>query len=183
MRVLVVEDERRIADDLAGALGRAGYVVETSADGEDAWFRGETEAFDAIVLDLGLPRMDGLSVLRKWRAAGVATPVLALTARSAWMERVEGIDAGADDYLGKPFHMPELIARVGALTRRTGGYVAPVMEVGGLRIDVQRLQATAEGRELALTPLEFRALRYLAHHRGRVVPQTELSEHVYGADR
>jgi two-component system, OmpR family, response regulator len=182
MRVLVVEDEPSIAEDIAAALTRAGYVVDSTNDGEDAWFRGETEDYDGIVLDLGLPRLDGLSVLKRLRGAGVQTPILILTARGAWMERVAGIDAGADDYLGKPFHTEELIARIGAILRRSGGHATPVLRAGALAIDTRRMLAHLDGRELALTPLEFRALRYLVHHKSRVVSQGELSEHVYAQE-
>jgi DNA-binding response OmpR family regulator len=179
MRLLVVEDEPDIAEDVAAALTRAGYVVDCVRDGEDAWFRAETEDYDSIVLDLGLPRLDGLTVLKRLRAAGVQTPVLILTARGAWMERVAGIDAGADDYLGKPFHAEELVARVGAILRRSAGHATPVLSAGALAIDTRRMLAHLDGRELVLTPLEFRALRYLVHHKSRVVSQGELSEHVY----
>jgi two-component system, OmpR family, response regulator len=182
MRLLVVEDEPSIAEELAAALTRAGYVVDSATDGEDAWFRGETEDYDGIVLDLGLPRLDGLSVLKRLRSAGVQTPILILTARGAWMERVAGIDAGADDYLGKPFHTEELIARIGAILRRSGGHATPVLRAGALAIDTRRMLAHLDGRELALTPLEFRALRYLVHHKSRVVSQGELSEHVYAQE-
>ena len=182
MRVLVVEDEARIADDLVAGLTRAGYVAELSRDGEDAWFRGETEDFDAIVLDLGLPKLDGISVVKKLRAAKIATPILILTARGSWSERVEGIDAGADDYLPKPFHFEELLARLGAITRRSGGEATPVLEAADIRIDTRRLSVTAGGRTIDLTPLEFRALRYLVHHKGRVVSQGELGEHVYASE-
>jgi two-component system, OmpR family, response regulator len=182
MRILVVEDEKPIARDVVQALSEAGYIAETCGDGEEAWFLAETENYDAIVLDLGLPRLDGISVLKKLRAAQVLTPVLVLTARSAWMEKVEGIDAGADDYLAKPFHMQELLARISALLRRSVSHGTPVLEIGALRIDVRRMSVSVDARAVALSPLEFRALRYLAHHAGRAVPQTELSEHVYERD-
>jgi two-component system, OmpR family, response regulator len=179
MRVLVVEDEVSIARDVATALSEAGYVAETCGDGEEAWFLAETENYDAIILDLGLPKLDGITVLKRLRAAQVMTPVLVLTARGQWMERVEGIDAGADDYLPKPFHMQELLARVSALLRRSLSHGTPILEVGKLRIDVRRMNVTVDARAINLSPLEFRALRYLAHHQGRVVPQSELEEHVY----
>lgn len=182
MRLLVVEDEPAIAADIAAALGRAGYVAEVVRDGEAAWFQAETEAYDAIVLDLGLPRLDGLTVLRRLRAAGVAVPVLILTARDSWAERVAGIDAGADDYLGKPFHSEELLARIGAILRRAAGHATPLLEAGPLSIDTRRMLAHLGGRQLALTALEFRALRYLVHHKGRVISQGELAEHVYGQE-
>jgi DNA-binding response OmpR family regulator len=183
MRILVVEDEAAIAADIAAAFGDIGYVVEIAADGEDAWFRGSTENYDAIILDLSLPKLDGLSVLQRLREEGVETPILVLTARNAWLQRVEGIDAGADDYVTKPFHMEELIARVGALLRRVGGHTTPILRVGDLHIDTRRLRALQNGRPIDLTPLEFRLLRYLAHNKGRVVSQFEISEHVYQQDR
>jgi two-component system, OmpR family, response regulator len=183
MRVLVVEDEKLIACDIADALDQAGYLAELAHDGEDAWFRAEAEEFDAIILDLGLPRLDGLSVVRKLRAAEISTPILILTARGAWMERVEGIDAGADDYLTKPFHTEELVARLGALVRRTSGHLTPTLESGAISLDTRRKIALVEGRNIALSALEYRVLRYLLHHQSRVVPQGELIDHVYGDDR
>jgi two-component system, OmpR family, response regulator len=183
MRILIVEDEAQIASDIAGALTMAGYVPEVAGDGEEAWFRGETETFDGIVLDLGLPKLDGLSVVKRLRAAGIATPILILTARGAWMERVEGIDAGADDYLRKPFHVEELVARLGAVLRRVGGHASPILETKHLRIDTRRLNVTVDGHTVLLSPLEFRGLRYLVHHRGRIVSQIELAEHVYGSEQ
>lgn len=183
MRLLLVEDESGIADDICVALRGAGYVVSHAKDGEEGWFLGETERFDAIVLDLGLPRLDGLTVLKRLRAAGVETPILVLTARGAWMERVEGIDAGADDYLTKPFHVEELMARVGAILRRGRGQLTSTLEVGRLRIDTRRMNVTLDGRGVAVSPLEFRALRYLAANRDRAVPQVELAEHVYESEQ
>ena len=183
MRVLVVEDEVRIAAEICETLTRAGYVTVSVKDGETAWFRGETEDFDAIILDLGLPKLDGLSVLRRLRQAGVATPILILTARGAWMERVEGIDAGADDYLTKPFYSEELVARLGAILRRSVGHASAILEAGPIRIDTRRLNVTVEGRSADLTSLEFRLLRYLVHHKGRPFSQIELEEHVYSGDQ
>ena len=183
MRVLVVEDEKRIATDIAESLNNAGYVTEQVHDGEEAWFRAETEEFDAIILDLGLPKIDGLSVLRKLRGEAVATPILILTARSSWMERVEGIDAGGDDYLSKPFQSEELVARVGALIRRAGGHFTPTLTYGDINIDTRRKNVFVNGRSIDLSPLEFRLLRYLVHHQGRVVSQGELVDHVYGSER
>jgi len=183
MRVLVVEDEQAIADDVSRALEQAGYVAERARDGETGWFKASTEGFCCIVLDLGLPRLDGLTVLRRLRAEGVLTPVMILTARGAWMERVDGIDAGADDYLSKPFQIEELIARIGALVRRAAGHGTPVIEAGALRIDTRRLSVTRDGRSIDLSSLEFRAINYLAHRRGCVVSQGELMEHVYGGER
>lgn len=182
MRILLVEDEPRIASNITAALEAAGYIVETVGDGEEAWFRGDTEDYDLIVLDLGLPRMDGLAVLKRWRAAGRAMPVLALTARGAWAERVEGIDAGADDYLPKPFRMEELLARVRALIRRSAGLSASVIEAGPLSLDVRQMRVTRDGVPVILSPLEYRLVAYLMHHKGRVVPAAELFEHLYGDD-
>ena len=182
MRILVVEDEPRIAADVSAALKAAGYVPEIATDGEEAWFRGDTQDYDLIVLDLGLPRLDGLAVLKRWRAEGRNTPILVLTARGAWAERVEGIDAGADDYLAKPFRMEELIARVRALIRRSAGHGAAVIEAGPLSLDTRQMRLTVDGVPVALSPLEFRLVAYLLHHKGRVVPPSELIEHLYGDD-
>lgn len=183
MRILIVEDEKAIAEDVARALGAAGYVTDVVGDGEQGWFRAGTESYCCVVLDLGLPRLDGLTVLRRLRAEGVLTPVLILTARGAWMERVEGIDAGADDYLPKPFQVEELVARVGALVRRAAGVASSVIEIGDLRIDTRRLKVSRDGRSVDLSSLEFRAINYLAHRKGCVVSQGELMEHVYGTER
>ena len=182
MRVLVVEDEPRIAADVAAALVSAGYAAEIVGDGMDAWFRGDTEDYDLVVLDLGLPKLDGLAVLKRWRASGRRMPVLVLTARGFWAERVEGIDAGADDYLAKPFQMEELIARVRALVRRAGGYGGSVIEAGPISVDTRQMKVSVRGTPVALSPLEYRLVGYLLHHRGRVVSPTELIEHVYGDD-
>lgn len=180
MRVLVVEDDARIAADVGKALSAAGFVVEHVSDGEEAWFRGDTEDYDAVVLDLGLPGMDGLSVLKRWRDSDRTMPVLALTARSSWMERVEGIDAGSDDYLPKPFRVEELVARLRALVRRSGGHASSVFRTGNLTLDERQMRVSLEGVPVDLAPLEYRALTYLVHNLGRVVSQTELSEHIHG---
>ncbi|MCB1463919.1 MAG: response regulator transcription factor [Nitratireductor sp.] len=182
MRILLVEDERRIAEDIVTTLKAAGYVVETASDGEEAWFRGDTEDYDLIVLDLGLPKMDGLTVLKRWRAGGRTVPVLVLTARGAWAERVEGIDAGADDYLPKPFRMEELLARIRALIRRSVGLGAPIVEAGPISLDTRQMRVARNGVPIAVSPLEYRLLSYLMHHRGRVVTVSELLEHLYGDD-
>ncbi len=182
MRALVVEDDPRIAADLTRALEAAGFRIELAGDGETAWFQGGTENYDLIVLDLGLPKLDGLTVLKRWRAEGIESPVLVLTARGAWTERVEGIDAGADDYLPKPFRMEELIARARALVRRAGGRGTAQQQFGRLSVDLNRMSAAVEGVPVPLTPLEFRLIAYLALHRDRVVPPTELLEHLYGDD-
>ncbi|GGO31494.1 DNA-binding response regulator [Gemmobacter aquaticus] len=182
MRALVVEDDPRIAADLARALQSAGFRVEQAADGEQAWFQGGTEGYDLIVLDLGLPRLDGLTILKRWREEGVEVPVLILTARGSWKERVEGIDAGADDYLPKPFRMEELLARARALVRRAGGRAAAQQAVGDLSVDLNRMSVACRGVPVNLTPLEFRLVAYLALHHDRVVAPTELLEHLYGDD-
>lgn len=182
MRVLLVEDDRRIAADVSAALTAAGYVVETVRDGEEAWFRGDTEDYGAIVLDLGLPGMDGLSVLKRWRVNGRGTPVLILTARGSWAERVDGIDAGADDYLPKPFRMEELLARLRSIVRRAAGHASSVVEVGDVGLDERQMKVTVRGAPVALSPLEYRLVAYLVMRRGRVVSQGELSENVYGQD-
>ena len=153
MRLLLVEDEPRIAADIAATLEAGGYVVETVGDGEEAWFRGDTEDYDLIVLDLGLPKMDGLAVLKRWRSAGRAVPVLVLTARGSWPERVEGIDAGADDYLPKPFRMEELLARVRALIRRSAGLGVSVIEAGPLSLDTRQMRVKRDGVPIMLSPL------------------------------
>jgi len=181
MRILLVEDDVRIAREIAATLNAAGYIVEIVGDGEEAWFRGETEDYDLIVLDLGLPKMDGLAVLKRWRAAGRSLPVLVLTARGTWPERVEGINAGADDYLPKPFQMEEMLARVRALIRRSAGYATSVIESGPISLDTRAMRATLNGTPMTLSPLEYRLLSYLMHHKGRVVPSPELLEHLYGA--
>ena len=182
MRVLLVEDDRRIAADVARALEAAGYVVETVADGEEAWFRGDTEDYAAIILDLGLPKMDGLSVLKRWRANGRATPVLILTARGSWAERVDGIDAGADDYLAKPFRMEELLSRLRAIVRRSAGQASSLVSVGDVTLDERQMKVSVRGIPVALSPLEYRVVAYLVLHRGRVVSQQELDENIYGID-
>jgi len=180
VRVLIVEDEPRIAADLRQGLERAGYVADVVADGEAAWFRAETEPYDAMVLDLGLPRLDGLGVLRRLRAADVALPVLILTARDGWRERVEGIDAGADDYLVKPFRMEELVARLRAILRRTAGHASPVLRAGIVELDTRTRAVSVDGRPTELTALEYRLLSFLLHRPGQVVPAGELLDHLHG---
>ncbi|RCW87068.1 response regulator transcription factor [Paracoccus lutimaris] len=182
MRALIVEDDPRIASDLDRALTAAGFLVELATDGETAWFRGGTENYDLIVLDLNLPRLDGLTILKRWRSEGCESPVLILTARGAWAERVEGIDAGADDYLPKPFRMEELIARARALVRRAGGRGNATQQIGRLTVDLNRMTAAIDGIPVAVTPLEFRLVSYLALNRDRTVAPSELLEHLYGDD-
>lgn len=180
MRCLIVEDDTRIAADLTDALTRAGFHVQHISDGEEAWFIGGTEDFDLVVLDLGLPSLDGLSLLKRWRSEGQNMPVLILTARGSWNERVEGIDAGADDYLPKPFRMEEVVARARALMRRASGRINPIQKVGRLSIDTNRQTASVDDRLLNISQLEFRLLSYLVHAADRVIPPTELLEHMYG---
>ncbi|MBT4709921.1 MAG: response regulator transcription factor [Alphaproteobacteria bacterium] len=182
MRILLVEDEPQIAVDVKTALEAEGYLVESVSDGEEAWFLGDTEEYDLIVLDLGLPTMDGLVVLKSWRNAGRQIPVLVLTARGTWAERVEGIDAGADDYLPKPFRMEELLARVRALIRRSGGHAVDTIEAGALSIDMRQMRVSKSGVPQALSPLEYRLVAYLAHNKDRVVPAVEILVHLYGDD-
>jgi two-component system, OmpR family, response regulator len=182
MRILIVEDEERIANDVADSVNAGGYVAEIVPDGETAWFRGGTENYGAIILDLGLPRIDGLTILKRWRQEGVATPVLVLTARGSWTDRVDGIDAGADDYLPKPFRMEELMARLRALLRRSSGRAQPAISVADVTLDPRTRQVSVGGIPVSLTPLEFRLINYLFHHRGRVVSQSELSENLYSHD-
>jgi len=182
MRILLVEDEPTLAAQLAEAVSKAGYVVDAANNGVDAHFLGDTESFDAVVLDIGLPQMDGISVLKKWRAAGRAMPVLILTARDSWHEKVAGIDAGADDYLTKPFHMEELLARLRALIRRSCSHASAQFACGPLSLDTRSNRATAAGRALTLTSHEYRVLSYLMHHQGEVVSRGELVEHIYAQD-
>jgi len=182
MRLLVVEDNVDLAGQLATALTQARFVVDQACDGEEALFLGETEPYDAIVLDLGLPLIDGLSVLQQWRQANRDTPVLILTARDSWTEKVAGLNAGADDYLAKPFAMDELVARLHALIRRAAGRARSDIVVGQLSLNVVAGLASWRGLPVRLTALEFRMLTYLAQHAGRVVSKTELTEHLYAQD-
>ena len=182
MRVLIVEDEPTIATQLAEALGQAGYAVDRAANGIDALALGSDEPVDAVILDLGLPQIDGLTVLKKWRAAGRAMPVLILTARDNWHEKVAGIDAGADDYLAKPFHMEELLARLRALIRRAGGHASAELACGELRLDTRAGRVSVGGLPLTLTSHEYRVLDYLMHHPGQIVSRSDLIEHIYAQD-
>jgi two-component system OmpR family response regulator len=183
--VLVAEDEARLSERLAEALAAAGYAVDVAPDGERADFLARTEAYDAAVLDLGLPRVDGLTLLRRWREAGLALPVLVLTARGSWHEKVQGIDGGADDYVAKPFQMEEVLARLRALIRRANRQLAPELRAGGVRLDPTSARVTRDGAPVKLTAHEFRVLAYLMQKRGGVVSQAELTEHIYaqGWDR
>jgi len=179
LKVLVIEDEARLAEQLQAALEEAGYAVDRARDGEQGDYLGQTERYDAVILDLGLPKLDGLTVLGRWREAGISVPVLVLTARGTWHEKVQGIDGGADDYVSKPFRMEELLARLRALIRRASGQLAPELSSGDLRLDPRSLRVTKSGVPVKLTSHEYRVLAYLMHHRGRVIPQTELIEHIY----
>ena len=182
MRALIVEDEREIADDMAASLTSAGFTVDLCHDGEDAWFLGDTEDYDVVVLDLGLPKLDGLTVLRRWRGEGRDMPIIILTARDGWTSRVDGINAGADDYLTKPFQMEELIARVRAILRRTHGHSGPLLKAGIITLDTSQMRVSVNGKAIPLTPLEFRLASYLLHNKGRVVSSGELRDHVYGGE-
>ena len=182
MRILLVEDDERIAMDVSKTLREAGYVVEHAANGEDAWFLADTENFAAVVLDLGLPGLDGLAVLNMWRDRGCETPVLVLTARGSWSERVEGIDAGADDYLPKPFRLEELLARLRSIIRRSAGRASSVLTAGRVSLDERNMTVKVDDVLTDLSALEYRLVAYLMHRRGQVVPQSELVEHVYGLD-
>ena len=182
MRILLVEDDQTTAKVVISALRSAGYIVDHETDGKEAWFRGETEGYAAVILDLGLPCMDGLSILKKWRDGGQDFPVLILTARGDWNERVEGIDAGADDYLPKPFQVQELLARLRAILRRSAGQSAPVVTIGSVRLDTRQMTVDVDGVPVHLSPQEYRLVRYLIHHAGRVVSQLELTEQLYAQD-
>ena len=182
MRILVVEDEASLARQLTSSIAEAGYAVDHAADGERADFLAQTEQYDAMILDLGLPKIDGLTLLRNWRDSGIATPVLVLTARGSWHEKVQGIDGGADDYVSKPFRLEEVLARLRALMRRASGHVTPELRAGGVTLDSRRARVTLDGAPVKLTSHEFRVLSYLMHHRGRVVSQAELIEHIYAQD-
>ena len=179
MRILIVEDEPLLADRLAAACRERGYAVDTAADGEQADFLVSTEQYDAVILDLGLPLVDGLTLLERWRGGGIAVPVLVLTARGSWSEKVRGIDGGADDYVTKPFEMAELLARLRALIRRASGQLTPELRSGAVALDPRTSQVTLDGQPVKLTSHELRVLSYLMHHRGRVVSQGELTEHIY----
>ena len=182
MRILVVEDDTDLNRQLVAALEEAGYVVDSATDGEDGHFLGDTEPYDAVVLDLGLPTLDGLSVLENWRRDGRTMPVLILTARDRWSDKVAGIDAGADDYVAKPFHMEEILARVRALVRRAAGHASNELTCGPVRLDLRAGRVTLDGSPVKLTSHEYRLLSYLLHHQGKVISRTELTEHLYDQD-
>jgi len=182
MRLLVVEDDRDLLRQLADAFREAGYAVDCAADGEEGHFLGESESYDAVVLDVGLPRLDGITVLERWRRAGRTMPVLILTARDRWSDKVAGIDAGADDYVAKPFHLEEVLARIRALVRRAAGHASSEIACGAIRVDTRSGRVAVDGNPVKLTALEYRLLSYLMHHQGRVVSRTELIEHLYDQD-
>jgi len=182
MRVLVVEDDANLNRQLKEALTDAGYAVDVAFDGEEGHFLGDTEPYDAVVLDIGLPQMDGLSVLEEWRRAGKTMPVLLLTARDRWSDKVQGIDAGADDYVAKPFHMEEVLARIRALVRRAAGHASNEITAGPVRLDVKAGRVTVDGKAIKLTSHELRLLAYLMLHKGKVISRTELTEHLYDQD-
>jgi two-component system OmpR family response regulator len=182
VRLLVVEDDRNLNRQIAGALEDAGYAVDTAFDGEEGGYLGETEPYDAIVLDLGLPKVDGVSVLTAWRRAGVKVPVIILTARDRWSDKVDGFDAGADDYVTKPFHVEELLARLRAVLRRAAGHATSEIVCGPLRLDTRSGRVSVDGTPVKLTSHEYRLLSYLMHHAGRIVSRGELTEHLYDQD-
>ena len=182
MRLLVVEDDPDLRRQLTAALTDAGYAVDAAKDGEEGHFLGDTEPYDAVVLDLGLPIIDGVSVLEKWRRAGRKMPVLILTARDRWSDKVAGFDAGADDYVAKPFHMEEVLARIRALLRRAAGHASSEISVGPVVLDTKSARVSVDGMPVKLTSLEFRLLSYLMHHKGKVVSRTELVDHLYDQD-
>ena len=179
MRILVVEDDTNLNRQLKDALTEGGYAVDVAFDGEEGHFLGETEPYDAVILDIGLPHMDGLSVLEEWRRAGKTMPVLLLTARDRWSDKVQGIDAGADDYVAKPFHMEEVLARIRALVRRAAGLASNEIVAGSVRLDARSGKVTVDGQSVKLTSHELRLLSYLMHHKGKVIPRTELTEPPY----
>jgi two-component system, OmpR family, response regulator len=182
VRLLVVEDDKDLNRQLVGALTQSGYAVDRAFDGEEGHFLGATEPYDAIVLDLGLPKKDGVSVLKEWRAAGRTAPVLILTARESWSDKVQGFDAGADDYVTKPFHMEEVLARLRALVRRATGHVTNEIVCGPVRLDAKAGRVIVDGAPIKLTSHEYRLLAYLMHHAGRIISRSEIIEHLYDQD-
>lgn len=182
MRILIAEDDPSLGQQLSEALRRAGYATDLATDGIDAHFMGETEPYDAVVLDLGLPSMDGVTVLQKWRKANRIMPVLILTARDRWSEKVAGFDAGADDYVTKPFQIEEVLARLRAIIRRAAGHAIAELVCGKVHLDTRSSRVTVDGAAIKLTAQEFKVLSYLMHHRGKVVSRTELTEHIYDQD-
>lgn len=182
MRILIAEDEAFVANSIASSLQAVGFIVDVVHDGEEAWFRGSTETYAAIILDLGLPTLDGISILKRWRAEGIQTPVLVLSARGTWAERVDGIDSGADDYLPKPYQMQEVVARLRALLRRAGGHSQSVLTAGKVEVDLKARIVSVSGAMIQLTPLEFRLVHHLVNNKGKVVSQIELADALYEHD-
>lgn len=182
MRLLLIEDDRDLNRQLERAFVDAGYVVDKAFDGEEGHFLGDTEPYDAVVLDIGLPKMDGITVLESWRRQGRTMPVLMLTARDRWSDKVSGIDAGADDYVTKPFHVEEVLARVRALIRRAAGHAASILRCGPVELDTRNSKVTVDGNPVRLTSHEFRLLSYLMHHQDKILSRTELTEHLYDQD-
>jgi two-component system OmpR family response regulator len=182
VRLLVIEDDKDLNRQIVTALEQAGYAVDRAYDGEEGGFLGESEPYDAVVLDLGLPKKDGLSVLAQWRKAGKTMPVLILTARDSWSEKVRGFDGGADDYVAKPFHMEEILARLRALVRRAAGHATSELVCGPVLLDTRAGRVLVDGNPIKLTSHEYRLLSYLMHHSGRIVSRTELVEHLYDQD-
>jgi len=182
MRILVIEDNQEVARQIRTTLEQGLFVVDTAYDGEEGWFLGDTEDYDAVILDLGLPKLDGLTLLQRWRQGGNRVPVLILTSRDTWRERVAGLRAGADDYLAKPFQLEEMLARVEALLRRASGHASPLLHCGQIELDPVAARVTLGGRPVSLTAQEYRALQYLMQKKNKVVSKAELSEHIYGQD-
>jgi two-component system OmpR family response regulator len=182
MRLLLAEDDPDLSRQLKSFLEDSGYAVDATLDGEDAHFLGESESYDAIILDLGLPVMDGISILKKWRDAGIDTPVLILTARDTWSEKVAGLDAGADDYVPKPFQIEEVLARIRALIRRAAGQASPELSIQGLTLNSVSSKVTVDGMPIKLTAQEYKLLSYMMHHPNKVISRTELTEHIYDQD-
>ena len=182
MRILIVEDNQQVAKQIKESLERELFIVDVACDGEEGWFLGDTEPYDAVILDLGLPKIDGLSLLQKWRQASNLVPVLILTSRDTWREKVAGLRAGADDYLSKPFEFEELLARVEALIRRSSGHASPTLKCGPIELEPVSARVTLQGVPVTMTALEYRALQYLMQKEGKVVSKSELSEHIYGQD-
>jgi len=179
MRILVVEDNADVARQIKETLEHELFVVDIAGDGESGWFMGDTEAYDAVILDLGLPKLDGLTVLQRWRQSGNPVPVLILTSRDTWREKVTGLRAGADDYLAKPFELEELLARLEALLRRATGHASPILKSGPVELDTVTARVTMNGNHVSLTAQEYRALQYMMQNEGKVVSKAELSEHIY----
>lgn len=182
MRILVVEDDRDLNRQIVEALNGAGYVADRAYDGEEGYFLGDTESYDAVVLDLGLPKMDGISIVERWRENSRSMPVLILTARDRWSDKVAGIDAGADDYVVKPFHMEEVLARLRALIRRASGHASSELVCGPITLDTKTSRVTVNGSQIKLTSLEFALLSFLMHHQGEIISRTGLTEHLYDQD-